>query len=410
MLGALLVQYGLFLAVAACSLARAGGDVTIETHVFNASVTLLFAAAYALLAAGLRETYAAITARAWNRNPDIELVYAYEQALDDLRDVDPDAEAPDPAAERGPCAKCAAAAAPPAAPAPEDARFYLEVYGYGLVMFIVYYSVDLVLLAPALSLLCGLLALSARDAVALLRGAEALPDAVVISKAVSFTALALVAAAVAEMFVAQARGAGAAFVSSLAGPASPAYVLLAHVAPVAACALLGAMRRSCSEHRQIRRAAPLAVLLAGFVVLWVLGLDVIAAQRDYYHGAVAQIDADWHALVGALNGSAGDPRADPGRFLGAAVEPVRRSVPLLSVVLEPLLKAALTFSVITGIVNRKSTDTAAAIAALTAARQLADADAPDVRRHLLCAAVTAGVAALLCAARYTPLARRLAAA
>jgi type VI protein secretion system component VasF len=199
-------------------------------------------------------------------------------------------------------------------------------------------------------------------------------------------------------------------VSSLAGPASPAYVLLAHVAPVAACALLGAMRRSCSEHRQIRRAAPLAVLLAGFVVLWVLGLDVIAAQRDYYHGAVAQIDADWHALVGALNGSAGDPRADPGRFLGAAVEPVRRSVPLLSVVLEPLLKAALTFSVITGIVNRKSTDTAAAIAALTAARQLADADAPDVRRHLLCAAVTAGVAALLCAARYTPLARRLAAA
>jgi hypothetical protein len=404
MLASLLVQYGLFLAVAASTLSHASSDVTIETHVFNSSVTLLLAAAYVLVGAALRAMYELITARAGNRNPDIELVHAYEEALDELRDLDPEASVTDPAAESRPCAACAAAAAHEKAGAPEpaaDARFYLEVYGYGLVMFTVYYTVDLVLLAPSLCLLCGLLVLSARDSLALLRSPDAFPDVVVVSKSINLISLLLVAAAVIEMFLANAHMARAHLTLSEAGAASPAYVFLAYVLPALACALLGAMRRSCSEHRQIRRAAPLAVLLALSVVLWVLGMDVVAAQRDYYHGAVAQLDADWHALVG--NASLGDP----SRFLGAAVEPARRPVPLLSIVLEPLLKAALAFSVITAVVNRKTTDVAAIIAVLTAAKQLHLAADPDIARHLLHSCVTAAVAALLCSLRYTPLAQRL---
>jgi hypothetical protein len=169
MLGALLVQYGLFFAVAASSLSHARGDVTIEEHVFNASVTLIFAAVYALLAVLLRETYRAITARSWNRNPDMEVVY------DDLRDLDPEVEMQDPSKEGRPQTPEFIVTGEPVVPTSgEDVRFFLEVYGYGLVMFIVYYSVDLVLLAPALSLLCGLLVLSARDALSLLRTSPAL--------------------------------------------------------------------------------------------------------------------------------------------------------------------------------------------------------------------------------------------
>ena len=409
MLAALLVQYGLFLAVAASTLSHASADITIETHVFNSSVTLLFATAYVLLGAALRATYELITARAGNRNPDIELVHTYEEALDELRDMDPDVETPDPLAEGRPCASCEAAAArmcektPPAPPEP-DARFYLEVYGYGLVMFTVYYSVDLVLLTPSLCLLCGLLVLSARDSLQLLRSPEAFPDVVVVSKSINLISLLLVTAAAVEMFVANSRAAAARPLSQ-AGTASPAYVFLAYVLPALACVLLGAMRRSCSEHRQIRRAAPLAVLLALSVVIWVLGMDVVVSQRDHYHDAVARLDADWHALVDALNSSQ-YLAEDPGRLLEGAAEQ-RRHLPLLSVVLEPLLKAALAFSVITAVVNRKTTDVAAIIAMLTAAKQLHLATDPDTERHLLHSCVTAAVAALLCALRYTPLAQRL---
>lgn len=421
MLAALLVQYTLFAVVCLSTLSHTPESVSIETHIFNSSVTLLFAAAYVLVSTALYHLYHIITRRSSNMNPDLEMVYANVE--DELRDLDPDADIEDPAREV--CEKCdptpptphgdrlsaallhhrARPESPPSSPPTDgDHLFYLEVYGYGLVIFVIYYSVDMVLLAPALSLLTGLMVLSVYDALMLLRNPTAFPEPFVTSRLVSFIAMVLLFISLTEMFVASSHKINDVVLSEISS-SSPMYIFLTYVLPLLACLLLSMMPRDCSDQRKIRRATPLAVLLALFVVLWVLGMDIVVSQRDYYRGAMKKIDSDWHSMADALfmlNGTRRSGWHEPAYYLDSPVPAEHRDIPLISILLEPLLKLALTFSVITGIVNQKATDTAAIVAFLTAAKELHFSRTAFAGDHLLRSCIISGCAAFLCSLRYIP--------
>ena len=220
MLTGLAVQYALFALVSLSTLSHTPERITIESHIFNASVTLLLATAYILVSVLMYRLFMLITHRSSNQNPDIELVY--DNIQDDLRDMDPDVdiETCEACKEENERLPLPALPAPPpprrAAPPPlppstvasvdvredSDTVFFLEVYGYGLVMFIIYYSVDMMLLAPALSLLCGLMVLSVRDALQLLRDPASFPEQVVTSKFITFISMLLIFVAIVEMFIA----------------------------------------------------------------------------------------------------------------------------------------------------------------------------------------------------------------
>jgi hypothetical protein len=452
MLHGLALQYLLFTAVFFSTLLHTTTtQPTMETQIFNAATTLLLAGAYILVGVCLFTAYDVITHHSSNMNPDID----YCTLQEELAELDPDIELADPALETRAaqealleartaqqiCERCAespslpqravraagrvaaaarAALATPATPE-HDGHFYLEVYGLGVVIFVVYYSVDMVLLTPALSLLCGLMMLSIRDGLLVLRDQPETVEPLLVSRLVSFVATMLLGVAIIEMFFANSRE----LHDTAVDPAS-IRALFAYTLPLLACAVLGMLPRSSAHPRKLRRAAPVALLIAFFVVAWVLALDAVAWQRDYYLGSLQNIDSAWHdmLLTQAQKYTAGDsepffvspyaqedlyqyefhagPMPDPETYF-AVPRQGHRSLPLLSVLVEPLLKLALTASVITAIVNHKAPETTAITAVLAAAKQFAFEPQPDVRVHLVRSSVIAGVAALLCMMRYVPL-------
>lgn len=492
MLASLAVQYALFLVLCATTLSHTPAAPNIEDHLFNSAVTLLFATAYLTTAWLLRELYRLIAHKRSHLNPDVDLVY--DQVGDSLRDLDPEFDedpappvhtAPPRSKSHGPleiCDRCVedtphacredvpagsahdlpqATSAPPVFPAaflpdpsrprhpryacsetdstqpsrlsyPSESIFFREVYGYGVVIFVVYYSVDMVLLSPALSILCGLMALSVRDALTLVRSPPTAPEQIVASKFVTFTAMLLLFIAIVEMFVANSF-ADAPREDPLGETMTPVYLLLCYALPCLACLLLGGLDRTCADLVKIRRAAPLAVIISVFIICWVLGVDVVTGERDIYRDALQQAGEAWDSWYAgnadtiaadadtiAADAATDDARpvdySGPAEYTGpldhlddaALADPAAtRNLPLVVIIVEPILKLTLTFSVITGVVNRKATDTAAIICLLTAAKQIHITDSAYAMDHLVRSCVISGTAALLCAARYLPCLHRL---
>eukprot|EP00961_Rhodomonas_salina_P001950 26974-Rhodomonas_salina.2 len=86
--------------------------------------------------------------------------------------------------------------------------------------------------------------------------------------------------------------------------------------------------------------------------------------------------------------------------------PLTESLPLVSILIEPLVKLLLTFSIITATVHNKSTDVTAVLALFTGIKQLHFAENDYALDHLIRSTVISASAAFICVFRYVPCIQR----
>jgi hypothetical protein len=536
MLTSFVLQYTLFALITLAGLLHVHSRVNIENHIFRSAVTLLIATMYAVCWNMAQSLYSFITNRWANRNPDLEMVY--NDIKSELADMDPDIELIEDDLEGNkvamqstqaretkelrelvtettsimhenetPTANHARKVAHEKAGlwnhdangAPHtmrqdvlvsdetDVQFYVNVYAFGFTIFVIFYCVDLALLTPAISMLCGMIALSIRDAYYLLQYPEQFPETVILFRIVSFLSLMLTVLALTEMFVANSH----AIHQEVASQTTLGLTCIMYVLPVLACVCMGCMDRSCSQTKRVRRAFPLAVFLSIFTVFWMQSVSFVAKDRDYYKGTLKVVmndpllqffepieqrsestkriagaddpdDKQWFYYTQyddadsddssdliyedgvadsiyeddnstlkmiilhsfhkrSVDDDANDTPADTvanttatqylQRIIVGMREPIQlilqQNLPVVTIVVEPLLKMALTMSVITATVNHKSTDVAAAIALFTSIKQLHIEDNIFAREHLVRSIIIAIVAAAMCLSRYVPCIQRL---
>lgn len=458
MFAGFVIQYVLFFCCTFLSLYGTPAPVSIEIHVYQSCVTFLLSTAYILCAWSFYQLYFYAT-RANSWNPDFDLVqgaeaYADEESAPEPHDaklnsaamavatVAPSGAAsavcrlcvsatelePGPAESNtgantqannqannqantegpGPAESASVAHSFPLGEAPSgvdrvppllddvsDVQFYLEVYGYGLVIFVVYYSVDMVVLAPAITLLTGLLVLCARDAWFIINIERVQAD-LYLSMTMTIITMLLTLMSMAEMLAATQ------FMENAPGlpTTTVANVVFTYALPILACVILSQLPRRPSSSKTIRRAMPTAVIIAiGFIVT----IESVNNMVQIYEASVRK----------ALSSYTGSEQIDYDvitPFLEPFVMPVfgrtGHGLTVPNIIFSPLVKLALTFSVVTGIVNRKTAETLTALALVTGVKELYLETAPNAKDHILRAVVTAACAAFFSAMRYSRAALR----
>ena len=322
----------------------------------------------------------------------------------------------------------------------DDINFYVSVYGYGFVIFVLYYAVDMTILTPSLAILCGLTVISVRDMCTLYMTPDVVDENQFVSKSISMISFILQMLALIEMFFTLAHVRDENLITS-----SPSYIALTFIFPCVACALMYVMPRSCSAGRHIRRAFPTAVLIAVFMVLWVKTIDVLLAHKsgEFQQGftqtlsAMFDVPSDgsgpsdslglsdgtnmWGVpdTVEGAGAAVGDTYQDglmdreeeyvlqnEGVVIKEIMKPVSRNLPLVSIAIEPLLRLALAFTVITGTVNHKTIEITAAMAFIVSYKQMKLQENILAEEHIYRAFVIAGCSLLFSLLRYVRVVRR----
>lgn len=298
----------------------------------------------------------------------------------------------------------------------EDLNFYLSVYGYGVSIFILYYAVDMVVLTPSLSIICGLTLISTRDMLSLYMtsNANTEEESMFVSKTISMVSFVLQVIALVEMFFSDAHIHDENLITS-----SPSYIFFTYVFPLAACIFMFFMPRSCSAGRHVRRAFPVAVMIACFMVIWIKTIDIFVAREsglgetsdNPFDYPVDSIDVyDSATDVNPANESRGGYDGvveNEGLVIQMMVRPIAHNLPLISIAVEPLLRLALTFTVITGAVNHKTIEITAIMTFIVAYKQLNLQEGSLAKEHVYRAFVISGCALIFSLMRYTNTFRNL---
>lgn len=346
----------------------------------------------------------------------------------------------------------------------QDLDFMLAVYGYGIVIFVTYYSVDMLILTPSLSILSGLMFISIRDIWDLFHTQNIInkqQESQVICKTVTCTAFALLVLGTMEMFIMTGH-----FTDENLLTESPSYITLTFILPSLACTILTLLPRECYRAQHIRRAFPTTVLIALFVVIWASSVDVMVShekellqeqldvlQADclygsrrlleskgedswktpsvnssgvdniYFHDEIVypvlqdsiQYDDIWesdtHQYYDYAEPTPYDEIALPvyadfvseeGKILHDVYTPITQEIPLFIILLEPLFKLALTFSVITAAVSHKTVEISAAICFIVSLKQCLVQESTEGMEHMTRAATFAACAMFIAAIRYLP--------
>lgn len=456
MFAGFVIQYVLFFCCTFLSLYGTPAPISIEIHVFQSCVTLLLGTGYILTAWSFYQLYFYAT-RANSWNPDFDLVQAVEDYADEESVPEPhDAKlnsaamavatvapsgavstvcqlcesaaeaAPDSSVRNsarnsagnsagnsarnrpgdevpGPADSASVAPsfllgeapsgvdrAPPLLDDVSDVQFYLEVYGYGLVIFVVYYSVDMVVLAPAITLLTGLLVLCARDAWFIINIERVQAD-LYLSMTMTIITILLTLMSMAEMLAATQ------FMENAPGlpTTTVANVVFTYALPILACVVLSQLPRRPSSSKTIRRAMPTAVIIAvGFIVTIESVNNMVQIYEASVRNALSSYTGSKHIDYDIIT-----PFLEP--FVMPVFGHVGHGLTVPNIIFSPLIKLALTFSVVTGIVNRKTAETLTALALVTGVKELYLETAPNAKDHIMRAVVTAACAAFFSAMRYS---------
>lgn len=291
---------------------------------------------------------------------------------------------------------------------PSLMQFYLNVYGFGIVIFVVYYAMDMVMLAPALAFMTGLIILSFRDVYDLFSG-RMMHEDIVLSRSLTLLSLLLTLIALAEMLTTMMEVEDDSEWSR-AGASSAAFT---YVLPYVVCMLIACIPRSCSSSRAIAQAMPTAAFIAAGIVLMVLSADsVMEHYEDTVHGIFERTFE--FGMSGAVasetdgGGDAGGAAMMPINTLSGeqpfesfeSARPVGGRISLVMILVTPLFKLALTFSVITCAINRKTMEVVSFLTFLTAVKELHMQSAPGAVEHVTRAAVISGAATIFSLVRY----------
>lgn len=410
----MLTIYALLAACNISTLYDNSRGTTIETHVYNSSVTLCLAAVYVVVGYIFQWGYRFLTNSRNQWNPDLdsyglrtaryrhmpdsgksnEMTQAVA-AVDDVSDMDPEqptvplAQAqPDDLSgvDREECGDDGNYGKM------SDLQFMVQVYLYGITIFVIYYAMDMAVLAPSISLLSGFIVLSFGEIYHLLT-VTIVPEDLLLAKTMTMLSLALTLVSIAELLASTMD-----ITENDAWPRETlASVTFTYVLPYFACFTIGILPRSCSKSIVIRRAMPSAVggSLAIVVLVQSINMVVKRYEQSLFNAIEDGVVWDDPDLQSALHDLS---LQDLALYDLNAPQVGPPSVTMI--VLMPMLKLAMTLGVITSCVNRKTTEIAAFLAFLTGLKELHVQSAPDSREHVIRATVIAACATVFSAVRY----------
>lgn len=275
-----------------------------------------------------------------------------------------------------------------------DIDFFVRVYGYGITIFVIYYAVDMIVLAPSLTILTGLIILSFRD-IYYVFTSEIIEEDLLLSKIMTTLSLSLTLISMAELLASTI-----AIVDIGSWPDdTPSNILFTYFLPYVCCLVLAALPRSCSNSATIRRAMPTSIFISISIVVMIHSVDMVIAN---YESNVESAFGSVEETIEEFNTA--NHEGDNSDSLSPIVVPlftkVSGNLSVAMIILTPLLKLALTFSVITGSVNRKTTELAAFMTFLTSIKEIHMQTAPGALDHIIRASFISGCATLFSIVRY----------
>lgn len=273
-----------------------------------------------------------------------------------------------------------------------DAQFLVQVYFYGLTIFIIYYSMDMTVLAPSISMLTGFIVLSFQE-VYYLFATTIIREDLLLAKTMTCLSLALTLIAIAELLASTVD-----IIDDDAWPQeTTASIMFTYVLPYFACFTIGILPRSCSKSIVIRRAMPSAVAVALFIVVLVQSITMVV--RRYEQSLVTVLTTGYTADSNDLTPALDDVDINDLSLYDIAT-PNLGPPSMAMILLLPLFKLAMTLGVITSSVNRKTTEIAAFMTFLTGFKELHVQSAPEAHDHVLRATIIAACATAFSAVRY----------
>lgn len=300
--------------------------------------------------------------------------------------------------------------------------FYVNVYGLGIVMFVLVYVIDMTIIRTSLNFLVGLSFVGLRDVIKFLHINDTQSsEHAMFSRWLTVVSFMTNTIALTELFVA-ASASNAVYTTneSIHDKQDTLYWVLSTIIPYSVCVVLMIMQRPCSTSGRIKRAFPTTVLLALFTYVWYGSLlnaytqihnwervwntglgQYLFTEYGYNNNTVYAADTELYRMFNEMNQYGGVMHNQEEYTSNMNAYTINwQPVKLL---LEPLLRLMLTFSIISSVVHHKTNEVCTALTLITGVKELyLQPDDTNAYEHAVRSVVLSGCAVGFAFGRYLP--------